>query len=255
MATFVSPLINWTTQLLSSLTTVLAAFTAITVVGFAFLGRGRLKFGQFTLEFPKPRIPELDEERLIEGNRDLDPAERQYLLLKAYHEQSLGQSRASMWFSLIFAAVGFCVIILAVFVPSGSSNSPFGAERLIKLVSGTVIDAVAGLFFVQSNKARELMSTFFDKLRTDRKLDESLTLAHEVPDAVLKSRLQLVLSLNFADVKVADPTLLAILGIPADHAHAIEDAQKLGAHLAENNPSSATKDHSVVGQNGPVAVA
>ena len=253
MASFALPLIDWTTGVLSNLSTILVSMTAIAVVGFAFLGRGRLKFGQFAIEFPKPRLPDLDEDRLIEGNPDLDPSERQYLLLKAYHEQSLGQSRTSMWFSLIFAAVGFCVIILAVFVPSGSLGSPFGGERLIKLVSGTIIDAVAGLFFVQSNKARELMSTFFDKLRTDRKLDESLTLARQVPDSTLKSRLQLVLSLNFADVKVADPTLLAILGIPANEAHTIGGAPTLNAFLTENNLASTT-DHSIVGKNGPAAV-
>jgi len=126
--------------------------------------------------------------------KELDPAERQYLLLKAYHEQSLGQSRITMWFSLIFAAIGFLVIV------GGFLNGSL-SERLVKIGSGVIIDAVASLFFVQSNKARELMVAFFDKLRTDRKLDESLQLVQQIPDAALRARIMAALALNFADVK------------------------------------------------------
>jgi hypothetical protein len=64
------------------------------------------------------------------------------------------------------------------------------------------IDAVAALFFVQSNKARQLMTEFFDKLRTDRRLDESLKLADAISDPFVASRLKALLALHFADVPV-----------------------------------------------------
>lgn len=86
-------------------------------------------------------------------------------------------------------------------------------RTFITLVAGTVIDAVATLFFVQSNKARQLMVDFFDRLRSDRKLEESLKLAVNIQDPELKSRLYALLSLNFAETKPTDSFLLAFLGI------------------------------------------
>ena len=132
-----------------------------------------------------------------------DAVERQYRLLKAYHEQTLAQSRITMWFSLVFAAIGFAVIVIGVV--SGSA-----AERVIKAGSGTVMDAVASLFFIQSNKARELMASFFDKLRLDRKLDESLKMVKEIPDASLKARVMAALVLSFAEVKADEKTIFPI---------------------------------------------
>jgi hypothetical protein len=40
------------------------------------------------------------------------------------------------------------------------------------------------------------MTSFFDKLRDDRSLDDALKLADGIPDPTVKSRLQTVLSLR-----------------------------------------------------------
>jgi hypothetical protein len=64
------------------------------------------------------------------------------------------------------------------------------------------IHEVAALFFVQSNKSRQLMVDFFDKLRVDRKLDEALRLASSVDDKKTGSNLKALLSLNFAEIAV-----------------------------------------------------
>ena len=184
----------------------------ITVVAIlTYRRRGKLKFGSFMLDFEKSIAADVAiEKHRLNRQTDLDAAEKQYVLLKSYHAQSLAQSKQSFWFSLVFASLGFGVIVLAIL---GHSEGHF--DKSIKLISGTVIDAVAGLFFVQSNKARELMSDFFDKLRTDRKLDESLRLVTEVPDPVLKGRLQVVLALNFAEVKLNDDALQNLLNTQA----------------------------------------
>src|ERR1043166_127330 len=69
---------------------------------------------------------EADEirERLDVAAPNDDASARQYALLKEYHAQGLAQSKVSFWFSLIFAALGFSVIIVAV------GASIFGGERL-----------------------------------------------------------------------------------------------------------------------------
>lgn len=54
------------------------------------------------------------------------------------------------------------------------------------------------------------MTDFFDKLRTDRKFDESLKLANEIPDDTLRSKLKVILAISFAVVKGSD-NILSIL--------------------------------------------
>jgi hypothetical protein len=82
---------------------------------------------------------------------------------------------------------------------------------LVGLVAGTVIDAVSALFFVQSNKARLLMTEFFDRLRTDRKFEESLRIADGIPDTEAQSRLKVILAINFAGVNSNDAMLRELL--------------------------------------------
>jgi hypothetical protein len=85
-------------------------------------------------------------------------------------------------------------------------------KTFVGLVAGTIIDAVSALFFVQSNKARLLMTEFFDKLRTDRKFEESLQMCERVPDPDAQSRLKVLLALNFAEVSPPESIIKEVLG-------------------------------------------
>ena len=57
------------------------------------------------------------------------------------------------------------------------------------------------------------MVDFFDRLRNDRKLEESLRLAVGIQDAELKSRLHTLLSLSFAEIEPTNGFLSSMLGI------------------------------------------
>jgi hypothetical protein len=104
-------------------------------------------------------------------------------------------------------------LFLSQDLTAGSQFSVLSVQKpAFTLVSGTVIDAVAALFFVQSNRARQLMTEFFDKLRIDRKLEESLRLANEIGDARIQASLKAVLSLSFADVDSTRELLGSVLG-------------------------------------------
>jgi hypothetical protein len=142
---------------------------------------------------------------------------QQYALLQEYHAQGLAQSKISFWFSLIFASIGFFIIIISIlsYVFAGeearnivAANKPTlldsAGKPIFAVIAGTIIDAVAALFFVQSNKARQLMTEFFDKLRIDRKLDESLKLLTQIEDNTISSRVKALLAINFAEVKIND---------------------------------------------------
>lgn len=150
--------------------------------------------------------------KTLENDRDLsiNAGDKQFLLLKEYHAQGLAQSKVSFWFSVVFATIGFVIILMAIL--SALSNSKGDSSgAVITLISGVVIEAVSALFFVQSNKSRDLMSSFFDKLRSDRKLEEAITLANQIPDENLQSKVKMILSLNFAQVSTTDDILTVVL--------------------------------------------
>jgi hypothetical protein len=116
-----------------------------------------------------------------------------------------------------FAALGFVIIIISilVFVFDQRESVTFldkASTPLFSMVAGTIIDAVAALFFVQSNKARQLMTEFFDKLRTDRKLDESLALVSEMGNNGTATRVKALLCLNFAEIDVKDDLFRQVVG-------------------------------------------
>lgn len=183
---------------------VLVALIAVTVL----LKARQVQFGKLSIDLEKSerKTQETAEGYTSENQTDLSLTtnERQFLLLKQYHAQGLGQSRISFWFSLIFAACGFAVIVVSILTVDKDKSLLTQPNAIISLISGTIIDAVSALFFVQSNKSRELMSTFFEKLRTDRKIEESLKLADSITDENLRSKLKLILSLHFAEIVTSD---------------------------------------------------
>ena len=118
----------------------------------------------------------------------------------------------SFTFSLVFAALGFCVIILSILMIDSDATT-VEQRTWIGIISGTVIEAVSVLFFTQSNRARELMTNFFDRLRTDRKFDESLSIADKMADSDMKLRLQVLLALSFAEVEAGHETIAELFGV------------------------------------------
>jgi Cyanobacterial TRADD-N associated 2-Transmembrane domain len=142
-----------------------------------------------------------------QGSGDLlDSRDQQYRLSKDYHQQGLAQSRISFWFSLIFASLGFVLIAVSV-IPSKDVQHQ---QTWIGMVSGTIIDAVSALFFVQSNRAREQMAAFFDKLRADQKLLDALQLCRNIGDVDLRNRLQTVLALSLSDTKITEQMVASL---------------------------------------------
>ncbi len=206
----------------------------LALLGFVLLYRGKLgkleigkSFKISTVEDEADRI----RARLMSvvSEDDTKPTQ-QYALLKEYHAQGLAQSKISFWFSLIFAAIGFTIIIISVLTYVLASESAAEQVNMIDkagkpifaVVAGTIIDAVAALFFVQSNKARQLMTEFFDKLRVDRKLDESLSVLSQIEDKTIASRVKALLALNFAEVNVSDDLFRQVVSLEGStHAQSI----------------------------------
>ena len=123
--------------------------------------------------------------------------------LADYYNQALSRANISFWFSLIFASIGFGVIIFSFIthVPGDLSGTA------IKLISGTIIDAVASLFFVQSTRAQKSMEEFFNKLRLDRMNAEAREMISEIENSQLRDELrsQLILKYSAIDKLLVGP--------------------------------------------------
>ncbi len=171
----------------------------------------RLKIGGIGLEFSSAVDEEVEEvRRRLSSADDEGYEDREYRLLSEYHAQGLAQSKTSFQFSIFFASLGFLVIVVAVAFSITSTRESW-AGTTVSLIAGAIVEAVAGLFFVQSNRARSLMVAFFDRLRTDRNLRDALGLAENIDDEDLRSRLQTQLALSMAGSSDSEGTLDLLL--------------------------------------------
>jgi hypothetical protein len=184
-------------ELVSQMITIIAFLVALVTLISAFKSGAltRVKFG--SMEVSASAKERSDAKVLINSivhNKQEIPFETEQLA--NYYAQVLAQSKTSFWFSLVFAAIGFFVIVFAVF---SNSNENFSSTA-IQFTAGAVIDAVAGLFFVQSKNAQKSMGEFFDKLRTDRMQAESRTLCDSIDDKKAQDALKVQLALYYAGV-------------------------------------------------------
>jgi hypothetical protein len=116
--------------------------------------------------------------------------------LANYYNQALSRANISFWFSLVFASIGFGVIIFA-FISHSSGQL---ADTAIKVASGAVIDAVSSLFFIQSTNAQKAMQGFFEKLRLDRLNAEAKQMIESVENAERRDQLRAQMILKFAAI-------------------------------------------------------
>lgn len=117
--------------------------------------------------------------------------------LATYYNRALSRATVSFWFSIIFATIGFGVIVFALL-----SHDPTDLyATILKVVSGTVIDAVSSLFFFQSTNAQKQMGDFFEKLRLDRLISDARAMIGEVENAERRDQLRAQLVLKFAGIE------------------------------------------------------
>ena len=193
----------------SNLVTAATVLTALTVLFVAFRSGvlARFKFGSF--ELVASRRDREQARALIESvsRPDREPVPFETEQLAQYYSQVLAQSKTSFWFSLIFASLGFAVIVIAGFM---YSSATVGAT-VAQFFAGVIMDAVSALFFVQSKNAQAAMAEFFDKLRRDRQAFEARKLCESLEDPVARDALRIELSLNYAGIAESSKVSKSIL--------------------------------------------
>jgi hypothetical protein len=190
-----SELSNIVSVLVTGITVILAVLAIIGAMRAGVLTR--LRLGNLLEIQATPQARELAKKfsEAAIGGREGVPFETEQLAL--YYGQTLAQSKISFWFSLIFASLGFVVIIVAVFLYTGASAGATAAQ----FAAGVIMDSVAALFFVQSRNAQKSMGEFFDKLRRDRQELESRKLCESLESATARDALRIELSLHYAQVE------------------------------------------------------
>ena len=187
---------------------VIAAFTflmsLVTVIGAFRSGvLKKLRLGSFEFE-ASPKEVQAGRDIVISA---LGPQPRELPFeteqLARYYAQVLAQSKISFWFSLVFASIGFFVIVLAAFRYQTAETG----STVVQFTAGVIIDAISALFFVQSRNAQAAMSEFFEKLRLDRQKADAQTLCDSVSDTRSRDALRIQLSLYYSGV--SNPEMVA----------------------------------------------
>lgn len=193
----------------------------------------RIRFGGLEVEAsPREKAEAKALIQLVSSpSKDAVPFETEQLA--QYYAQVLAQSRISFWFSLIFASLGFVVIVIAVFSGTGSTSTTTFAQ----IAAGVIMDAVASLFFVQSKSAQKSMGEFFDKLRRDRQQAESRALCDSIQNPDARDALRVQLALFYAGVEQSSQVATSILGSLAPRT-ALPPA-KDGAAMPSAGPATA----------------
>jgi hypothetical protein len=116
-----------------------------------------------------------------------------------YYAVGLVQAQLSFRLSLIAAGVGFALILYATWTAISPKDVDL-TRAVIPLVAGTVSEAVAALFFSQSNRTREMMLALLDRLREDSRRIDAIRLGSEISDKSMRARVQASMALAYAGV-------------------------------------------------------
>ncbi len=185
--------------ILTSLYVIIAAFRAGILKSFQ-LGSFKLQASEKDTQEARALI-----HTVTMSSGDKVPFETEQLA--SYYAQILAQSKVSFWFSLVFASIGFLVMLIAAFMHSDAQ----AGSTIARFIAGGIVDAVAALFFVQSKRAQESMADFFEKLRRDRNHVEARKLCESLETESAKDALRLRLSLHYAEVETPDSILESIM--------------------------------------------
>lgn len=192
---------------LSALSVVLTVVAVTLVSGYTHRANAKLE-----IEAERVRA-ELDKSPVeavaAPPQHDGGGEDKSFRILKEYATQQLAQSRVSFRMTLLFAALGFAIVCVGVFIAIIRDDV---ADAVIPVVAGAVVEATAALFFVNNSRAQRTTIEFFDKIRDDRRLEEALALGRGLGDRDLAARLQVHLALQFSGVDDAASAFRAVAG-------------------------------------------
>lgn len=145
-----------------------------------------------------------DSEHGPERSSQLVEPDAQESMLTEIYSHGIAQAKLSFFISLVFGAFGSLVLLsgagLAVW--HATSNGQRYAA-IVAQVSGTVINLLAGVFFLQSNRTRKDMGAqgvmLRDDSRSDRRLKAAGLLVDKISDEGLRNQTRAQMALQLVD--------------------------------------------------------
>ena len=148
----------------------------------------------------KKEILEISYIQLQDDNKSNEDSSL-YKFLESHHRQALQQSSVQFWFSIFAATIGFIFIIVMICTSSGNT----WYEYIVKVLPGTIIDAISVLFFNQAHETRDRAANFFKELTYDKQIAKSVAIADAIEDKAIKAYVQSKIALHIiglSDVEI-----------------------------------------------------
>ncbi|WP_371790232.1 hypothetical protein OG285_04580 [Streptomyces sp. NBC_01471] len=115
----------------------------------------------------------------------------QVSMLTQIYSHGLAQAKVSFFVSIVFGMVGSAILLAGVVLAimhADSSGSRYGA--IVTQTAGAVINVLAGVFFLQSNRTRRDMGAQGVMLRDDSRFDRRLKAASVLSDNISEDALR-----------------------------------------------------------------
>lgn len=120
-----------------------------------------------------------------------------FKFLESHHRQALLHSNAQFWVSICAAVIGFGFIIGMFCTALGS----IWYEYILRVLPGTIIDAISVLFIKQAHEARDSAANFFKELNYEKYIKKSVAIADRIEDTAIKASVQARIALHIAGLK------------------------------------------------------
>ncbi|MFG3284169.1 hypothetical protein [Streptomyces sp. NPDC048111] len=135
------------------------------------------------------------------GTAALLEPDPQVSMLTQIYAHGLAQAKVSFFVSIVFGMVGSAVLLTGValaIMHADSDGSRYGA--IVTQTAGAVINLLAGVFFLQSNRTRRDMGAQGVMLRDDSRFDRSLkaagVLSDNITDGALRNQVRAQMALQ-----------------------------------------------------------
>lgn len=116
-------------------------------------------------------------------------------LKRDYHNQRLNQSKWAFRLSFCGAIIGFIVIIYGLKKSVDTNNTEW-----ITIISGSMVEIIAVLFFYLNNRVNDKISEFFKELIVDSNKKDAQSLIHEIKNSDIRDELIVKLALHLSGI-------------------------------------------------------
>ncbi|MER6351193.1 hypothetical protein ABT186_04905 [Streptomyces sp. NPDC001634] len=171
------------------------------------------------------------------GTARLLESDAQESMLTRIYTHGLAQAKLSFFVSLAFAVIGSTVLLFGVWLAilhADTNGNRYGA--IVTQTSGAVIDILAGVFFLQSNRTRRDMGSQGVMLRDDSRFDRRLKAATVLSDNISEERLR-----NTVRAQIA----LQLVGGQLDTTQSADQEQPTAEASAADGATSTTGEETL----------